>query len=596
MLMIKRDSRSPHLVARVHSRDLASKVAAVNAREPAPEPLLNIDIKLPGLPNIGIHLGGNNTPPQTSAANNPPPAPTPTPTQGNGNGGGNSGGNSGGNGGGNGNGGGGSGGGNGNGGGGDGNGNSGGGSSGGGNSGGSNNTPTPPSPTSGTGSGNNGSDTPASGQPGNGGGDSTGGNTSSRPTPQPGTGAGVEAEEIDGGDSSSTGGGSGGNAGGGGESRAGQTVQAGGPDRFVGSGTTLASGARVGTRTYSDGTPIPTGVDKGDENQLPAEVGANKGPNVAAIISGIIITLLCLFLLVFCLRRHRKARREQRAHMWWFSRKRTSQTYQDEKVCVVDLPAAPRASVRSSFGTSYDHSAFDLANHLSPPPPPMPTMPPIAEVRRPHTEFDPPGTGGQADKRFSIGSVGSGDSHSFVVRYRFSGGTEDIHKRSSNPFNDPSHYNSFAFPRPPSHVSPSPSMASNDSTSTIQQYATAPENSPPSARPMSIEVGDPFRDPNNSETWATRSSSSHATDTTNPFEDSSTSSHEHWVKGDETPVPVFRSFIARIPDELSVMAGDHVRVLRAYDDGWALVDKLQFGSGNVVLQQGLIPMGCMQIR
>lgn len=62
-----------------------------------------------------------------------------------------------------------------------------------------------------------------------------------------------------------------------------------------------------------------------------------------------------------------------------------------------------------------------------------------------------------------------------------------------------------------------------------------------------------------------------------------------------TPVPIFptaseavvnRGFIPTLPDELSVTAGDRIRVLAQYDDGWALCVN---GRG----EQGMVPQECL---
>ncbi|KAJ7214099.1 hypothetical protein GGX14DRAFT_360298 [Mycena pura] len=50
-----------------------------------------------------------------------------------------------------------------------------------------------------------------------------------------------------------------------------------------------------------------------------------------------------------------------------------------------------------------------------------------------------------------------------------------------------------------------------------------------------------------------------------------------------------RAFAQTLQDEMSVRAGDRVRVLGVYDDGWAMVERGGAGVG-----VGLIPIDCMR--
>jgi len=50
---------------------------------------------------------------------------------------------------------------------------------------------------------------------------------------------------------------------------------------------------------------------------------------------------------------------------------------------------------------------------------------------------------------------------------------------------------------------------------------------------------------------------------------------------------VVRTFIPTLPDELNIANGEHIRVLDAYDDGWALC-------ANIRGEQGVVPLECLQ--
>lgn len=49
---------------------------------------------------------------------------------------------------------------------------------------------------------------------------------------------------------------------------------------------------------------------------------------------------------------------------------------------------------------------------------------------------------------------------------------------------------------------------------------------------------------------------------------------------------VQRPFVPNLSDELSVVIGDKVKIIKVFDDGWALVQKMT--------SKGLIPIDCMR--
>jgi len=57
--------------------------------------------------------------------------------------------------------------------------------------------------------------------------------------------------------------------------------------------------------------------------------------------------------------------------------------------------------------------------------------------------------------------------------------------------------------------------------------------------------------------------------------------------------------VPTLPDELAVTIGDSVKVIKVFDDGWALVEKMP-GAGEVAVmsegkaKRGLIPIDCMR--
>ncbi|KAJ7069160.1 hypothetical protein C8F01DRAFT_977113 [Mycena amicta] len=61
---------------------------------------------------------------------------------------------------------------------------------------------------------------------------------------------------------------------------------------------------------------------------------------------------------------------------------------------------------------------------------------------------------------------------------------------------------------------------------------------------------------------------------------------------------IFRAFEQTLQDELSVQSGDQVKVLAVYDDGWAMVERVDVsgkGKGKEGAKVvGLIPIDCMR--
>jgi hypothetical protein len=56
--------------------------------------------------------------------------------------------------------------------------------------------------------------------------------------------------------------------------------------------------------------------------------------------------------------------------------------------------------------------------------------------------------------------------------------------------------------------------------------------------------------------------------------------------------------VATLGDEMSVAIGDKVKVIRSFDDGWALVERVSEGVDAATTQgkkkPGLIPIDCMR--
>ncbi|KDQ62736.1 hypothetical protein JAAARDRAFT_121248 [Jaapia argillacea MUCL 33604] len=83
----------------------------------------------------------------------------------------------------------------------------------------------------------------------------------------------------------------------------------------------------------------------------------------------------------------------------------------------------------------------------------------------------------------------------------------------------------------------------------------------------------------------------------NPFEDpeSDRGSNKTSIKGFEELEIISRPFAPTLTDELPVAKGEHVHVLKVYDDGWAMVEKIdQEPPSEKPLPRGLIPVDCFR--
>ncbi|KAF9523398.1 hypothetical protein CPB83DRAFT_775517 [Crepidotus variabilis] len=76
----------------------------------------------------------------------------------------------------------------------------------------------------------------------------------------------------------------------------------------------------------------------------------------------------------------------------------------------------------------------------------------------------------------------------------------------------------------------------------------------------------------------------------NPFEDAAPPPDQKWKFN---PLEIVRRpFVPQLQDELEVKQGDEVRIVQAFDDGWALAE-LRNAEGSTT--QGLIPLDCLRL-
>ncbi|PPQ79768.1 hypothetical protein CVT25_003321 [Psilocybe cyanescens] len=393
-------------------------------------------------------------------------------------------------------------------------------------------------------------------------------------------------------------------AGSGGGSSSGGVANAGGIPGSTG-GVHSVSGKGIPYSTQSGGSSAATGVGGISSGGSDGESSGGKHGLSGGAIAGIAICLLALLVgfVIFFVRRRTRSRRHEQTNRWWFTSNRVSQPYGDRNSKEILAPGVRTA--RSSFATTVDHSDRSDRNH-SPIPRNsfiIPPLPPMAEIGRsngniPALTIDTSHFSSAPviiESRFSVSSQVSAETGSeyLVVHHRDSlnPGTP----MSVRPFS-PSE--SFAFPRPPDPVGDRNSAYSRPSSSGTlamlqagTHFSFHSSNVPPTPSLPTLIVSqdnpinsvlDPFADNNPFDNPA-------------PTEPSYASGNGDFA---ETEF-ICRPFVPTLPDELAVRPDDPVRILKTFDDGWALVEKVRPDDPkgkrtNEGVERGLIPIDCLR--
>jgi len=308
-------------------------------------------------------------------------------------------------------------------------------------------------------------------------------------------------------------------------------------------------------------------------------------------IAGIILACL-LFLIGFIvlfIRRRSIARRIERRKQWWFGGTGSSSSF--SIISSLDPQGegthiSNRASARSSFATNFDQGLmFRIGSPTSdsgvdhPALGAIPEFPPMAEVReRTSVLFPSAGAVVRRESMNSMTSSGSDPDAQYLV--------------VSNDFNSPgvpspmsvrpfSPSESFAFPKPP----PCPEGEKVSSSSTFGYNG---HRQTPAVTPIQIHSPPPiFNSDLPPSTPATPylpppPGASLPNVSLDPFADS--------AKLESYDLEIIRRpFTHSLADELSVSVGDEVRVMKVFDDGWALVEMQ-----GISLNSGLIPVDCLR--
>ncbi|KAK0487793.1 hypothetical protein IW261DRAFT_641491 [Armillaria novae-zelandiae] len=316
--------------------------------------------------------------------------------------------------------------------------------------------------------------------------------------------------------------------------------------------------------TSTNGVNGGTGGTEGGGGSSSNGNGTDGGglPTGATVVISLIVPAIFAASLLFFIRQRFRAKRNKR-NKWWFSNMKSRGDDNQASGSGAEATAIAR-SIRSSFGTPYEYNAswtstpsFDV---------PVPVLPPMAEIRRSSHSPELP-MHNRADGRGSPPLLVNVDlpqaGISDVSLYSTRSTSSELYRQYLISGTDDREPTTPASVRPPAFVFPrSPQDSSNETT--------------------------PKRDS------GVLGSSYDA----NPFADSSASSDHQSIPLSDVEI-IRRPFEPTLHDEISVSVGDHVQVLKVFNDGWALVEKiaveLPSGKGKQSLPQaGLIPIDCLR--
>ncbi|KAJ7814070.1 hypothetical protein B0H13DRAFT_2140665 [Mycena leptocephala] len=318
----------------------------------------------------------------------------------------------------------------------------------------------------------------------------------------------------------------------------------------------------IGSVTYSTGVPTFTGVTQqtgtGTDSGAAGSGGKHGLPSYVSAIIGVVGAFSLLALLLFGIRRRAVQKRAARNKLWsgWAGR--------DSGGATAGNSSSTR-SIRSSFGTTFDHSScfsplgvnFPITFDDNVP------LPPMAEIRG-GPSIVPKGDSSMSGNGQPLSPISPISQHSpalpipLLVSIENSNVYSDANRRTSTGSSASAQYISY----------------DRDNGAANHQMLTPEVATPITVRPFSPSESFTFPSP--------------------PREHRSSA----WITA-TTPLPqitetltVWRPFEQTLQDEMTV-------VLAVYDDGWAMIERVGMGKGKGKAQDGrtdvgLIPIDCMR--
>nr|GAT49024.1 predicted protein [Mycena chlorophos] len=357
------------------------------------------------------------------------------------------------------------------------------------------------------------------------------------------------------------------------------------PTAFVvlGSSTVPVIGSGAASATSTNPVGLAPSSTSSNGTTLSDSQNTSKSTNSGGFAAlGIILAFtVCAFVVLYARRRAKHAGQPT----WWaatlrqnrsLSEKSTATGSSDLRVSGTDEATMDTKSIRSSFGTSFDHSIIWLVDDRTAGASAKPEIPPMAQIR--------------------------------------DGPTGRLSLRVSEP--GPSAGNAYTTPGPLSPIS----VDSTFSLVSTIAFAGASSSPIPTCPPL-VDVGTDAHGGYYADAGASRRTSAASSlysttsfeantaapgaggnaENPNPFSDTFASSTDTSTLKTQTQTQtstLYRPFDATRPDELSPRAGNQVRVVEVYDDGWAMVEKLPPAVAGVGFdknqEQGLIPVDCLR--
>ena len=345
-----------------------------------------------------------------------------------------------------------------------------------------------------------------------------------------------------------------------------------------GTGTVLTV-ARTAPSTGGAQNPSATGSS--------ASAGGVSKPGLSSGgIAGVavVVVLGLVVLVVAFLRRRSIAKRAERRDQWFAGYSSTSleggapsRTRSAEAAQV-----SGNASIRSSFATTYDHGV-GLTPDKAPPfslSALNPEFPPMAEIRNNSGILHNNGNNGT--KEISRFSTGSGNSQYLYI-------PEASGSMSVQPFS-PSE--TFSFPEPPSGTGERlKGLSPENEKDWLPRLGSDPAKSPNSQSGRTLTAKQSVAP---AAAAAALSSPPSSYPYSGNHDNTSGDTNYHSIPS-PSPEPGFKSveiirrpFEPTLDDELAVVPGDSVRIVKTFDDGWAYIEKIGTSA------KGLIPVDCLR--
>ncbi|KAF7348132.1 hypothetical protein MSAN_01766000 [Mycena sanguinolenta] len=261
------------------------------------------------------------------------------------------------------------------------------------------------------------------------------------------------------------------------------------------------------------------------------------------------------------------------------------------------------------FGTTFDHSEFSITFDDN-----VPALPPMVEIRGgpatvPKGDSSSSGNGQPLSPISPISPRSPAVPVSLLVSIENSNVYSDANRRASTGSSASAQYLTY----------------DRNNGASNNQLLTPGTSTPMSVRPFSPTESFAFPAPpreNRSSAWSASDLTTPMPETTMPqITESLVPSSPHTATYSENPfadafsVPaaaprsasaefdaietIWRPFEQTLQDEMTVRAGDQVKVLAIYDDGWAMIERLGIGKGKGKAidgnpDVGLIPIDCMR--